>query len=120
MSDLGRQFDAYQAFLLGAKVFWTRELYPSLRDRYRAASERGAPAMRSPADVDDWLCEDLDYAFYGWFERHLQRMKYSGRLGLVPAHEPHRERLTDMLNARLPEGLLELDPALVERCIAFM
>ena len=112
MSDLGRQFDAYQAFVLGAKVFWTRELYPSLRDRYRAASERGAPAMRSPAAVDDWLREDLDYAFYGWFERHLQRMKYSGRLGLVPAHEPHRERLTDMLNARLPEGLLELDPAL--------
>lgn len=110
MSDLGREFDAYQAFLLGAKVYWTRELYPALRDRYETAAARKKPEMSTADDIEAWLDGDLDYAFFGWFERHLQRMKYSGRLGLVPAHEPHRDRLENMLSTTVPEGLLTLDP----------
>jgi SAM-dependent methyltransferase len=50
--------------------------------------------------------------WHAWLERHLQRMKYSGRLGLVPYADSLRAGIERDLDAPLPEGLLELDPAL--------
>ena len=78
----GRAFAAGQAFLLSAKTYWTRTLYPAVR----AEHESGGNLERS-----------VLYQYYCWLERHLQRFKYSGRYGLQPCHEQPRERLEESL-----------------------
>ena len=108
-----RSFAAAQAFILGTKTWWTRRLFPALEETWTGrVAERGAP----PADAreaEDILCEDDRYAWFGWLERHLQRMKYSGRYGLQPWHDLQRDTLEAVLDpARLPDGLLTLDPDL--------
>lgn len=112
MSELGREFDAYQSFLLGAKLHWTKTQYRQLRDKYDEIAQSEGD-IRSVEDVERHFAGDTDYAFFGWFERHLQRMKYAGRLGLVPAHESLRPALEAWLSQPLPTGLLTLDPDLV-------
>lgn len=84
MSIDGRAFAAGQAFLLSAKTYWTRTLYPAVR----AEHESGGNLERS-----------VLYQYYCWLERHLQRFKYSGRYGLQPFHEQDRERLEKSLAA---------------------
>lgn len=73
----GRSFAAGQAFLLSAKTWWTRVLFPVVRERYGK--------------------DDVLYQYFCWLERHLQRFKYSGRYGLQPYHAQHRERLEKSL-----------------------
>lgn len=106
-----REFDAYQAFLLDAKLYWTSEMFAGLKAEYaaRAPAAAGPPG---PARVEKLLAGDPLTRWHAWFERHLQRMKYSGRLGLVPYAETLRAGIERDLDAPLPEGLLELDPAL--------
>jgi SAM-dependent methyltransferase len=112
MSDLGREFEAYQAFVLGMKLHWSRKLYPQLRGHYDELARHAPAQIETSDDAAKLLKADTHYAFYAWFERHLQRMKYSGRHGLVPAHEPQRAQLEAWLNGVLPEGLLTLDAKL--------
>ena len=102
--DLGRDFDAYQAFVLGCKLYWTRTIYPALEDTYRVRAARAEAPPSAAAEAAALMAEDTLARYYAWFERHLQRLKYSGRHGLVPAHEPHRVALLRMLNGPLPEG----------------
>ncbi len=78
MSIDGRAFVAGQAFLLSAKSYWTRVLYPAVRAEHQSGAD---------------LSESMLYQYYCWLERHLQRFKYSGRYGLQPFHEQDRERL---------------------------
>ena len=87
MADLGRAFNAYQAFVLSTKLYWTRELYPRLRAQHSTDTAAGND---SEEQLKTHLEKNLDYAYFSWFKRHLQRMKYTGQYGLVPAHEPHR------------------------------
>ena len=111
MSDLGRSTDAYQAFVLGTKLYWTRELYPALKSKHETkARTRGAPGDLD--EVAKRFSGDDDYAYFAWFERHLQRMKYSGRYGLVPAHEPLREAWERTLTQDFARDLLALNPNL--------
>jgi ubiquinone/menaquinone biosynthesis C-methylase UbiE len=108
----GRGFAAAQAFILDAKVFWTTRLYPTLRAEYeaRAANAKAAPA--TARDVAGLVAEGTLYRTFAWLERHLQRMKYSGRYGLHAWHDQDRAALERQLDpAALPKGLLELDPA---------
>jgi ubiquinone/menaquinone biosynthesis C-methylase UbiE len=89
----GRAFAAGQAFLLSAKTYWTRTLYPAVREEYE----------KSPTT----LPQSVLYQYYCWLERHLQRYKYSGRYGLQPYHAQDRERLEVSLNgspAEVREG----------------
>ena len=81
----GRAFAAGQAFLLSAKTYWTRVIYPAVREEYE----------KSPAA----LPQSVLYQYYCWLERHLQRYKYSGRYGLQPYHAQDRERLAASLQA---------------------
>jgi ubiquinone/menaquinone biosynthesis C-methylase UbiE len=108
----GRSVAAAQAFILEAKLFWTQRLYPVLRAEYDA---RAAAAEKPPDTAREAAALVADSALYRWFawlERHLQRMKYSGRYGLQPWHEQDRAALAASLDpAALPRGLLELDPA---------
>ncbi|MBT6276564.1 MAG: methyltransferase domain-containing protein [Chromatiales bacterium] len=109
-STPGRAFEAYQSFVLGMKLHWTRKLYPRLRESYDARVGQCEASLDDHEAVAAHFANDLDYAFYAWFERHLQRMKYSGQRGLVPTHEPVREVLEEWLDGDLPDGLLSLDP----------
>jgi ubiquinone/menaquinone biosynthesis C-methylase UbiE len=88
----GRAFVAGQAFLLSAKSYWTRVLYPAVRAEHQSGAD---------------LSESVLYQYYCWLERHLQRFKYSGRYGLQPYHAQDRERLEKSLlaaPAELQEG----------------
>jgi ubiquinone/menaquinone biosynthesis C-methylase UbiE len=106
----GRSFAAAQAFLLQAKSFWTREMFPALRDEYAGLVERAHAAPATPEEAERLLGESALYRYFGWLERHLQRFKYSGRYGLQPWHAQQREPLQKELEGeRAP---LEIDPEL--------
>ncbi len=113
MQIVDRQFDAYQSFVLGCKLFWTNRMFPELYALYRQRAEEFARRTgRAPAgaeDVSTLLDGDPLAASFGWMERHLQRMKYSGRWGLAPVHARQR----DTIEAELAEpvgDILTLDP----------
>jgi hypothetical protein len=98
----GRSFAAAQAFVLEAKLFWTQRLYPALRAEYDA---RAAAAEKPPDTAGEAAALVADSALYRWFawlERHLQRMKYSGRYGLQPWHDQDRAALAASLDPAIP------------------
>jgi SAM-dependent methyltransferase len=107
-----RQFDAYQAFLLGCKLFWTGRIYPELYALYRDKAEDFAQRHgRMPRDADEvaeLLKDDTLTQVFSWSERHLQRFKYSGRWGLQTVHERHRAEISREL-ARDFGDVLALD-----------
>ena len=70
-----RAFSAAQDFLLGAKKFWTTQMYPQLREQNQAQTGGTASPVADRVQGNDL------YPFYAWMERHLQRMKYAGRYG---------------------------------------
>ena len=78
MSVDGRGFVAAQAFLLGCKTYWTRVIYPAVREEHLAGRRLETSVL---------------YQYFCWLERHLQRFKYSGRYGLQPYHAQQRQRL---------------------------
>lgn len=106
-----REFEAFQAFVLDTKLFWTADMFAALKDDFEARlpNAQGAPG---PARVEKTLADSPTAAWHAWFERHLQRMKYSGRLGLVPYADTLRAEIGRDLSAPLPAGLLDLDPTL--------
>jgi ubiquinone/menaquinone biosynthesis C-methylase UbiE len=112
--EVDRSFDAFQDFMLGCKLAWTRELYPVLRARYEQKRAHAAPAPSGPAEVETLLADDPLNQYFGWFERHLQRMKYSGRHGLAPHFAAARAQLAAELQAGAESGLVELDPDFVQ------
>lgn len=109
-----RPFDAFQAFVLGCKLNWTRVMFPELRRRYDAAvaaeKAAGRPAPGTAAEVEALMSQDTTYQFFGWYERHMQRMKYSGRHGLAVHYDKYRDALVRELDVSVPERLLQLDP----------
>ena len=80
------------------------------------AAGAGDDMAPGPARVEALLKDEPLDRYHRWFERHLQRMKYSGRLGLVPFHQSRRAALLAALEADveapLSSGALALDPAL--------
>ena len=85
-----RSFIAAQDFILDVKRFWTTEIYPALKADYenRTASLESVPD--TSAEVEALIGSTTLYRFYAWLERHLQRLKYSGRYGLYPYHDGKR------------------------------
>src|SRR5258706_5174349 len=106
-----RAFNAGQRFLLASKMYWTTTLFPRLREEF-VARTNGKPS-RSVADVAA-MVEDLTlYRYFAWLERHLQRMKYSGRYGLAQYYQEHRETVLESLGAAgRDDTLLDLKPNL--------
>jgi len=109
-----RSFDAYQDFVLSCKLAWTRRLYPALHRQYdeavAARQASGKPGPVKAADAAALLADQPLAQYFGWFERHLQRMKYSGRHGLAPHFAGQRDQLADELAAGENSGLVTLDP----------
>jgi hypothetical protein len=108
-----RDFDAAQEFLLAAKNYWTTTMYRALRCSYEALAEdagKQGGGSRSPIDT---LQNSTLYRYFAWLERHLQRMKYTGRYGLVPFHGERRDSLRKMLGTGVEdEHTPEMDSAL--------
>jgi ubiquinone/menaquinone biosynthesis C-methylase UbiE len=104
----GRSFAAAQSFLLGAKTYWTKRIFPAVRAEYEARVARQGTRPATAADARRLMADSTLYAYYAWLERHLQRYKYSGRYGLQAWHAQDRARLEAALAAPLPPGLLEL------------
>lgn len=105
------EFEAYQGFLLAAKLYWTGPMFRALRQTYRHKLSLAPKEMPpGPERVEALLAEEPDARIFAWMERHLQRFKYSGRLGLVPVHAAARDEIEAALEVPLPPGLLELDP----------
>ena len=77
MKQFGQRFNAYQTFLLGCKTFWIEDLYTQVNAEAEAGL-KGNPQI-GETDVDDALQDSIAYKYYAWLERHLQKMKYSGR-----------------------------------------
>ena len=107
-----RSFSAAQRFLLSSKRYWTTTLYRELCEEYRARCGPG----REPKSVTQVaeIVEDLTlYRYFAWLERHLQRMKYSGRYGLVRYYDQHRDQYAATLEADTKAApMLELNPNL--------
>ena len=87
-------------------MFWTKEMFPEVR----RIAQQEAPGARSPEEVAAALEDETTYRFFAWFERHQQRMKYSGRHGLARHYAQDREALEAALAAPVDERLLTLDP----------
>lgn len=106
-----RSFAAGQAFVTAVKVYWHTDLFGAVRNEYRRRSERQAAAPQTVADVERLLHDSTTYRYFGWFERHMQRLKYSGRYGLVPWHRQERGALEARL-ASQASSRVELAPDL--------
>ncbi len=105
-----RAFVAAQGFILAAKTYWTREMFPALHAEFQSRAAEMDSAVETPSDVAALIAETPLYRYYAWLERHLQRFKYSGRYGLHPYHSERRDEIARALDAgALPPGLLDLD-----------
>ncbi len=94
---------AYQDFVGACRRFWAGPLFRQLRDEAETCAE-------NPELFATRIAGGPTHAYFAWFERHLQRMKYSGRWGLVPVLEAERATLAAGLPAE-GDGLT-LDPGL--------
>ena len=88
-----RSFVAAQDVILDMKKHWTTRLFPALKAEYAEQTDLAAKTPMTRTEVADLLDGTTTHRYFAWMERHLQRMKYSGRYGLVPYH---RERATDL------------------------
>jgi ubiquinone/menaquinone biosynthesis C-methylase UbiE len=106
-----REFEAFQSYVLATKLFWTSDMFAELKTVYerKLAEGAGADLPAGPERVETVLKDEALDRFHRWFERHLQRMKYSGRYGLVPFHESRRNELKETLDAAPADNVLELD-----------
>lgn len=86
-------FAAAQAFLLSAKNFWTTAMYRQLRGKYDSRVDNNVGAVQ-PAEALAETEKDVTYHYFAWLERHLQRMKYTSRYGVIPYHSERSDRLT--------------------------
>jgi len=104
---------AYQDFLLGAKLFWTRRLYQELYALYQSrVAERSGNAPQTFEEAEEMIGDSALYQFFGWLERHLQRLKYSGSYGIVATVDKQRDELLRELEVATRENSshLRLNP----------
>ncbi|MGH9434442.1 MAG: class I SAM-dependent methyltransferase [Terriglobia bacterium] len=104
-----RELEAGQRFLLACKGWWTTTLYSRVRGEYieRAGEASADHSVEDVAAIVEGLTV---YRYFSWLERHLQRMKYSGRYGLARYYDERREELVDRLNEANAGDMLELRP----------
>lgn len=92
-----RNFDAAQEFLLAVKNYWTTTMFRTLRATYvELMADVKDPAQKADKSTDALQTKAL-YKYFAWLERHLQRMKYTGRYGLIPYHAERRDSLLEII-----------------------
>ncbi len=100
---------AFNRFLVDAKTWWMSDMFAAVRAEYDARAV--GQAVRTPEDVAALLEDSALHPYFAWLERHLQKMKYAGRHGLLASAESGRAAM----EARLAEAggsKLTLDPDL--------
>lgn len=110
-----QDFRAGQEFLLAAKRFWMTTLYRQVRAEagVTPADREVGTAPHSLTQVAKTLESSTTYRYFGWLERHLQRLKYSGAYGLAPYFDERRaSQLPPMEAATRDDPCLILDPRL--------
>lgn len=103
---------AYQRFLGACRRFWTEPMFRALQRQIEEAVAGGLIRPDDAAGFEVFVQRHPTHQIFAWLERHLQRLKYSGRWGLVVALEAQRDALLAELAKPLPAGLLTLDPDL--------
>lgn len=100
--------EAYQAFVMGLKRFWSASLYD------RVAGEAAALGPSGAKEIEKTLARDMNYQLFGWLEHYLQQFKYLGRWGLLSVLEDQEPALAQILAASAKEApeRLRLDPDL--------
>lgn len=103
-----RRVAAFQEFIVASKAHWSGPMFRDLHDEY--AQLAAGKTIATPEQVAELLADNTTYRYYAWFERHVQRFKYSSRWGLVAAYDAERQAI----EARLAEAderpdLLTLD-----------
>ena len=93
---------AYHDFLRTAKQCWARDLYAALRREFDARSAR-EPLADADA-IEGALAGTTTYGYFGWFERNLQRQKYSSPRGILATIERERPQLDAALDAIAAEA----------------
>lgn len=111
-----RASGAYFDFLRSMKAFWARDLYAAVRRDYEAHTGRAGAADFADADAAEAAMRAKpSYQVYGWFERHLQRLKYRHARGIVATVDAQRAGLEAALQAAHAaaeaRGELRLAPA---------
>lgn len=108
-----QDFRSGQEFLLAAKRFWMTTLYRQVRAEagVTPADREGGTAPHSLTQVARTLESSTTYRYFGWLERHLQRLKYSGAYGLAPYFDERRaSHLPALEAATRDDPRLALDP----------
>ena len=105
-----RDARAYQEFLLGAKLFWTRDVYRTVHQEYQLRVSQAGAEPETFAAAEQMMDGSL-YAWYGWLERHLQRLKYSDPVhGLVATVRRQEDSLKQALQSQPESKYLKLNP----------
>jgi len=99
-----QDFVAGQDFLLAVKKQWTTHMYPALKNQYADAGPED-----DVATIAAHMDTNTDYRLFAWFERHLQKMKYSGSYGLAPYYRERQGALVDALLEPLTPNALQLN-----------
>ena len=100
-----QDFVAGQDFLLAVKKHWTTQMYPAVKQLHADIADDADKT----ADFAKRLEPETDYRLFAWFERHLQKMKYSGGFGLAPYHRERADKLLASLSEPLEAETLQLD-----------
>src|SRR5437899_5066146 len=75
--NLPFEVHAYQSFVVGLKLYWTRSIYEHVADEAKAL------ALDDPRAIERRMRASVLYQFYGWLEHYLQQYKFLGRWGLM-------------------------------------
>jgi SAM-dependent methyltransferase len=98
---------AYQDFLRRAKGRWARDLYRAVAADFAAARDRAGPDALADADAAEAVLSATSarYQYFGWLERHLQRLKYASPRGILAAVDAERPALAAELAAAREAGV---------------
>ncbi|MBV8911443.1 MAG: methyltransferase domain-containing protein [Acetobacteraceae bacterium] len=79
---------AFNRFLVDAKTWWMCDMFAALRAEYDARA--AGKTVRTPEEVAALLADSALYPYFAWLERHIQKMKYASRYGLLASAETDR------------------------------
>lgn len=113
------QTESFQAYIGEFRKLWAGPLFRTLRDHARNLAHQEIADFQV---FDEELRKLPAHQFFGWLEHNLQKMKYSGRFGIVKAANAQRaeleaemaaplsgNRLTEDADLRMPDYYREND-----------
>ncbi len=107
-----RSAKAFQDFLLGAKIYWGSKIYRALYEEYQEKVARRGEEPTTFKETEQMMQGTL-YSFFGWLERHIQRLKYSdSSYGIIAMANQQRDELLRALDEIQPNKYLRLNPSI--------